>query len=242
MSKITSHPLWVCGLKFYLVYSFCHHLFVTPFMGVWIEILWCYRVHNARSGHTLYGCVDWNKLCKILSWLLASHTLYGCVDWNHISKVCTNGAYQSHPLWVCGLKSFLSLSPVHWQMSHPLWVCGLKYVSLDADSMLVSHTLYGCVDWNHAGAARSSASISHTLYGCVDWNNPVSFTVHFYCRSHPLWVCGLKYAIIINHKWPDGSHPLWVCGLKLKAGGTGWQMEASHPLWVCGLKLPTSEP
>ena len=104
LSEVTSHPLWVCGLK-------CH----SPAI-----------YYESTLRHTLYGCVDWNRSgigCPSLS---NGHTLYGCVDWNHISKVCTNGAYQSHPLWVCGLKSFLSLSPVHWQMSHPLWVCGLK--------------------------------------------------------------------------------------------------------------------
>ena len=36
---ITSHPLWVCGLK-YTIYT-CHWILpdVTPFMGVWIEIV-----------------------------------------------------------------------------------------------------------------------------------------------------------------------------------------------------------
>ena len=33
-----------------------------------------------------------------------------------------------------------------------------------------SHTLYGCVDWNHKIPFEKVEPVSHTLYGCVDWN------------------------------------------------------------------------
>ena len=34
-----SHPLWVCGLKSKLILYLGSQMLVTPFMGVWIEIL-----------------------------------------------------------------------------------------------------------------------------------------------------------------------------------------------------------
>ena len=36
----------------------------------------------------------------------------------------------SHPLWVCGLKSFVDCIYHRVGKSHPLWVCGLKYCPL----------------------------------------------------------------------------------------------------------------
>ena len=32
--------------------------------------------------------------------------------------------------------------------------------------------------------------------------------------SHPVWVCGLKLAIVLVGIIRDMSHPVWVCGLK----------------------------
>ncbi len=78
---ITSHPVWVCGLK--LISS--------------TSVRVTFR-------HTLYGCVDWNLISKKESELGESHTLYGCVDWNLISKKESELGEKSHPVWVCGLK------------------------------------------------------------------------------------------------------------------------------------------
>jgi len=33
-------------------------ILVTPFMGVWIEILDSHNPSNSAMRHTLYGCVD----------------------------------------------------------------------------------------------------------------------------------------------------------------------------------------
>ena len=54
-----SHPVWVCGLK-------------RTFLDV----------NKNKTGHTLYGCVDWNKSENIYKLATSGHTLYGCVDWN----------------------------------------------------------------------------------------------------------------------------------------------------------------
>ena len=57
-----------------------------------------------------------------------------------------NAHSSSHPAWVCGLK--LSLDPlvIISAMSHPAWVCGLKLLLWLVRSLLLRHTLRGCVD------------------------------------------------------------------------------------------------
>ena len=32
-----SHPSWVCGLKHWYAVTFAKPIYVTPFVGVWIE-------------------------------------------------------------------------------------------------------------------------------------------------------------------------------------------------------------
>ena len=44
----TSHPSWVCGLKPIIILFFCYKIFVTPFVGVWIET---YPVVNVIRHH-----------------------------------------------------------------------------------------------------------------------------------------------------------------------------------------------
>ena len=76
-----SHPVWVCGLKLIPPCGKFYLPAVTPCMGVWIETR-TLQVYQQGQGHTLYGCVDWNVL-----------------PLSRISSV-----FQSHPVWVCGLK------------------------------------------------------------------------------------------------------------------------------------------
>ena len=58
LQKRQSHPLWVCGLKSQNAQIRGGNPLVTPFMGVWIEILLFCQCGRAMSRHTLYGCVD----------------------------------------------------------------------------------------------------------------------------------------------------------------------------------------
>ena len=74
---------------------------------------------------------------------------------------------ESHPTWVCGLKqassvvntvtlvtpyvgvwieTSISLAADMLKLSHPTWVCGLKLLDSQAQQVLNSHTLRGCVD------------------------------------------------------------------------------------------------
>ena len=99
---LPSLPSWECGLKSdqYIRYGELVH--VTPFVGVWIEILlsdnllvtsqslpswecglkyvliWCI-VHPAFC-HSLRGSVDWNISSQLLHGRLTGHSLRGSVD------------------------------------------------------------------------------------------------------------------------------------------------------------------
>ena len=99
---------------------------------------------------------------------------------------------------------------------------------------------------------------SHTLRGCVDWNHVVTAFLKKSNRSHPAWVCGLKLEYLLFSNTHFRSHPAWVCGLKriiimclinwycvtpcvgvwIETFPTenGVMLDVSHPAWVCGLK------
>ena len=77
---------------------------------------------------------------------------------------------MSHPVWVCGLKLHILNVPAAYIKSHPVWVCGLKPLLPLRLRPALSHTLYGCVDWNPKSMRVPLRLESHTLYGCVDWN------------------------------------------------------------------------
>ena len=52
------------------------------------------------SGHTLYGCVDWNSLASTGGYTAYRHTLYGCVDWNNVTD--NDGTeHTCHTLYGC---------------------------------------------------------------------------------------------------------------------------------------------
>ena len=123
--RITSHPVWVCGLK-------------------QLSRL----VYEVANGHTLYGCVDWN-LCIGVAWTHQDcHTLYGCVDWNHFSLAGV-GCAKSHTLYGCvDWNSTVSeVSPC--SVSHTLYGCvDWNRAQRRQQRRRAGHTLYGCVDWN----------------------------------------------------------------------------------------------
>ncbi len=55
---VLSHPLWVRGLKSFVLFTDLYNHSVAPFMGAWIEIFLLLSANLALSGRTLYGCVD----------------------------------------------------------------------------------------------------------------------------------------------------------------------------------------
>ena len=94
----------------------------------------------------------------------------------------------SHPVWVCGLKHLDKAIGYSDKASHPVWVCGLKLKMLDKIDQTLSHTLYGCVDWNFIDGKLANRLIRHTLYGCVDWNKKKPQKTKLFC-CHTLYGC-----------------------------------------------------
>ena len=54
--------------------------------------------------------------------------------------------FESHPMWVRGLKHILTLINMKNLWSHPMWVRGLKHGAYIGDSYSTSRTPCGCVD------------------------------------------------------------------------------------------------
>ena len=101
--------------------------------------------------------------------------------------------------------------------------------------IVISHTLRGCVDWNHHIIDDQIWGWCHTLRGCVDWNlsggcYPIVLivtpcvgvwieTISLYfsdpiCIVTPcvgVWIETLQGFIL---PFISESHPAWVCGLK----------------------------
>ena len=135
------------------------------------------------------------------------------MDWN-ISRQQLQHIIKSHPTWVCGLKLWKRWD-IWWRWSHTLRGCvDWNHFTITSALRTKSHTLRGCVDWNIHIFIQYLLSFSHTLRGCVDWNNVYRREGEKLRGSHPTWVCGLKpcyWQIAIPG---NKSHPTWVCGLK----------------------------
>ena len=101
---------------------------VTPYMGVCIETDVAIKQRTADNSHTLYGCVYWNNPNPLLAYQKIYVTPYMGVCIETTGKQIKELTRASHPIWVCVLK--------------------LKAMAYQSGNAL-SHTLYGCVYWNH---------------------------------------------------------------------------------------------
>ena len=115
--------------------------------------------------------------------------------------------------------------------SHPVWVCGLKPLDGKFSITMVSHTLYGCVDWNTPYISTPPGCRVTPCMGVwietlsSSWRPPqppVTPCMGVWIETSEVWIphqCGK-------------SHPVWVCGLKLfgKLNMRSWR---SHTLYGC---------
>ena len=57
---IESHPTWVCGLKLFTPQETGEVIFVTPYVGVWIEtLITCFTSASIKS-HPAWEYMDWS--------------------------------------------------------------------------------------------------------------------------------------------------------------------------------------
>ena len=78
-------------------------------------------------------------------------------------------------------------------------------------SQKLRRTPHGCVDWNQISRPLIMILMSRTPHGCVDWNkfNLPQLTVKK--LSHPTWVRGLKYVLLLFIKSPAVCRTLHGC-------------------------------
>ena len=88
-------------------------------------------------------------------------------------------------------------------------LAGAKYVCK------YSRTLYGCVDWNIIAIAITSLNQVAPYMGAWIETEPPRCALRL-CKSHPIWVRGLKLNQGRYKVCTILSHPIWVRGLKLE--------------------------
>ena len=182
--------------------------------------------------------MDWNIAYKNTPYRHHSRTPCECVDWNIEIGNATEAYKSSHSLWVRGLKSLKLMArmtftlvallvsawieinkarwkTVGWWESHSLWVRGLKLLLTVWVLMLVFVALLVsawieilCLNWYLINF------YSRTPCVCVDWNWNNNWFKQNTCKSHSLWVRGLKCLTLIYIAKSSRSHSLWVRGLK----------------------------
>ena len=114
-------------------------------MGVWIETILNIQTLRFAKSHPVWVCGLKRPPYDSAAVQLMSHPVWVC-GLKHVSYVQNPLTHQSHPVWVCGLKPNTGATQATMKKSHPVWVCGLKHFAVDSLDLIVSHTLYGCVD------------------------------------------------------------------------------------------------
>ena len=103
IDTIQSLPTRECGLKLLFNKAIKREEKVTPYAGVWIEIIHYGYLNYINIGHSLRGSVDWNIRWNVYLWK-CKVTPYAGV-WIEIFKECdVNVSTMSLPTRECGLK------------------------------------------------------------------------------------------------------------------------------------------
>ena len=168
VSRILSHPAWVCGLKQHTLPCnlciICHTLRgcvdwnpfttyktcllkVTPCVGVWIETPTFTFICKTLLGHTLRGCVDWNIAMIVVYCVFKVTPCVGVWIETYVFRKCRPW-YSVTPCVGVWIETFNLLEIFRYRGSHPAWVCGLKPFWRWRSDTERCHTLRGCVDWN----------------------------------------------------------------------------------------------
>ena len=166
--RLTSHPIWVRGLKH-------RH----------------YCISHVPCSRTLYGCVDWNLMIIIMVWNGTCRTLYGCVDWNQHQHGHSDSEFVAPYMgaWIETCKRIRSSRHKNVAPYMGAWIETLK--ATECQCRLTRRTLYGCVDWNplvtliimDVFVAPYMDAWIETTCACEDRSHD---------SSHPIWVRRLK--------------------------------------------------
>ena len=126
------------------------------------------------------------------------HTLRGCVDWNSDDRSASRRDVVT-PCVGVWIETFPKRS---WRCLTTVTPCVGVWIEtilrIRTGGTQQSHTLRGCVDWNHGALLVHDRVVGHTLRGCVDWNFIIGFMNVRHFGSHPAWVCGLKHCSLVG--------------------------------------------
>ena len=143
-----SLPLWECGLKFRFSSAYPSTAWVTPLVGVWIEI-----IRLSQQGAAKVSLPLWE--CGLKYWqndVLRLHQL-------------------SLPLWECGLKWTSKIRNLFPYCHSPCGSVDWNHFShLVSGSCDRGHSPCGSVDWNDRRKRKNNQRYSHSPCGSVDWN------------------------------------------------------------------------
>ena len=140
--------------------------FVTPLVGVWIEIVVLTPQTSYHKCHSPCGSVDWNDQIRTPTTdNKKCHSPCGSVDWNNQTCFCIVWSADVTPLvgvWI----EICPISITEDQIkSLPLWECGLKYLILDGAILKRCHSPCGSVDWNTTCISRFEFTTVTPLVG-----------------------------------------------------------------------------
>ena len=190
-----SLPSRECGLKYRAARGIWQHVPVTPFTGVWIEILRSRLITALNESHSLHGSVDWNTKPTTGYEVSPSHSLHGSVDWNSVDNRILGISDFSHSLhgsvdwndWRQGNWEIYTVTPFTG-----VWIEIVAGALVGAIRQVTPFTGVW-IEINLTGIITSSAQASlpsrecglklyrlscrwcvtagHSLHGSVDWNS-----------------------------------------------------------------------
>ena len=146
-----------------------HSIFVTPFVGVWIEIVNIVFV-LLLTGHSLRGSVDWNAVIVSDDKFCIRHSLRGSVDWNILAENVNYTHCMSLPSWECGLKLYQDFHSVRITRHSLRGSVDWNALHIQNNTHYLCHSLRGSVDWNCYKLFCNTVAYCHSLRGSVDWN------------------------------------------------------------------------
>ena len=189
--------------------------YVTPLVGVWIEIAMLLEWLKVRGSHSPRGSVDWNKKNMRLYYPMYRHSPRGSVDWNWWKgNLGCRSKYRHSPRGSVDWNSLLAIPPFLISGSLPSWECGLKLLRI-----------LGC----------SNPPVSLPSWEC-GLKFPLSLGAGNFENVTPLvgvWIEIVTLALNLNS---FVSLPSWECGLKLTSQAHILYAYTSLPSWECGLK------
>ena len=191
LNNITSHPVWVRGLKLLFALSTSCIARSHP---VWVRGLKLAISDELSQANPVAP--------RVGAWI---ETTFGYYSHGQVGVAPRVGAWIETPL---GL-------PVHYkEESHPVWVRGLK-LTLSTPLVPMSLVAPRVGAWIETFTALNMVKLRSVAPRVGAWIETKTISdLGESIKSHPVWVRGLKRAYELAAPVICASHPVWVRGLK----------------------------